>query len=261
MQTDRRPLLNPHPTKAMYDIGLITSASTSSDDGAFSSSFSLLPKRHSGRHKLPKRGVSFAHESASEAEIAWCKLEVAVPFSHVQLNEDMDWERSHGRVKALRATEETPLFCVHHEIEVDLTCVYDSDVDGQKPATERLVFAVPVTFACVAPQRAFSAQDFLAIPAFSPCLRCWHHLSHPGRRLLRHRLRRPRLQLRHITSSMLFQHTPNSTIPMAIARSTILSPSPLYTPRIATRSRRPLTNNPKHRASSTLNFHDTSVLA
>ncbi len=168
MQTDRRPLLNPHPTKAMYDIGLITSASTSSDDGAFSSSFSLLPKRHSGRHKLPKRGVSFAHESASEAEIAWCKLEVAVPFSHVQLNEDMDWERSHGRVKALRATEETPLFCVHHEIEIDLTCVYDSDVDGQKSATERLVFAVPVTFACVAPQRAFSAQDFLAIPAFSP---------------------------------------------------------------------------------------------
>lgn len=215
MQVESVPLRNPHATKSMYDIGLITlpggnAAASEEVEGSYAASFSLLPEKHSGRHRLPRGGVCFAHaQKTSEEESepkspAWCKLEVAVPFAHVNVHDDEEWERMHGRVKALRPTEETPLFCVHHELEVDLTCAYDPEdpvpsKDGKrpKPAVERLVFAVPVTFARVPPpKRAQNLKDIItgaqSITSEPANLPAYSQLFHPnGDRKINHTIPLP----------------------------------------------------------------------
>lgn len=153
-------------------------------------SFSLLPqKKMAGRHTLPDGGVLFAQEAHSERENTWCRVDVSVPFERFERGQHKEWEESHGRVKMLRADEHGPLFYVHHELEVELTCTYDSEKEGEAPAVERLLFAVPVKFvrrprspACKESRHAMndasscaSACGELVLPAVLPAYSQLYH--------------------------------------------------------------------------------------
>ena len=96
-------------------------------------------------------GIPFASEAHKEGATAWCKLEVSIPFLQIEVGEDREWERRHAKVKAIRPSEVTPLHTVVHDLYVELGVVYDSVNEGEAPATERLAFTLPLTFAHVPP--------------------------------------------------------------------------------------------------------------
>ena len=79
----------------------------------------------------------------------WCKIEVNVPFRHIERNQDTHWETSRGRVKSFRATGDCPLFSVRHELSIELTCAYG---DGKNDAIEKLHFGVPLSFVRLPPR-------------------------------------------------------------------------------------------------------------
>ena len=162
--------------KSLYELGF--SSVISCEAPKLRTAFSLLPRRQlSGRHELPNGGVRFAQDPHSGRDHTWCRVDVNVPFKRFERGEHKEWEALHGRVKVLRPDEYGPLFYVHHELEVELTCTYDSEVEGEQSAHERLVFVVPVKFVRRAPSPSGSKLsgssaesdvcDSLALPAYS----------------------------------------------------------------------------------------------
>ncbi|KAI5124296.1 hypothetical protein M0805_008904 [Coniferiporia weirii] len=147
-QPENRPLLDPHPIKALYDLGIVAESDAIADASSkLRTAFPLLSKRQMGRKKLPGGGVLFAQEAYRADEHAWCRVEVNVPFEHFLPGGDVEWEDRHGRIKVLRVSEESPLFRVYHELDVELTCTCDAEEEGDSPQMERLVFSIPVKFA------------------------------------------------------------------------------------------------------------------
>ncbi|EJD05698.1 uncharacterized protein FOMMEDRAFT_166053 [Fomitiporia mediterranea MF3/22] len=165
-QPDSTPLLNAHPVKAMYDIGLAPVNFPEGEVPRVRTSFSLLPHKQQGRYALPYGGVSLLQEAAAADENVWTRLDMIVPFEGVSIGEDEIWERQNGRVKALRADEDSPFFRVHHELEVELTFTYEGGENGDDASIrESMVFSIPVKFARLPPTNPWDDSTFL--PAYS----------------------------------------------------------------------------------------------
>ncbi|KAH8117186.1 hypothetical protein DFH11DRAFT_987895 [Phellopilus nigrolimitatus] len=149
-QPDSRPLLNTHPMKVLYELGLVPCNSLATDASRLHCGFSLLSEKQRDRQKILNGGVSFAPETQSP----WTDVSIRLSFEHFAAGKDKEWEERHGRVKALRADEESPHLLVYHELCVELTCTYDAEEEGSAFSEEHMVFSVPVRFARLPPVKS-----------------------------------------------------------------------------------------------------------
>ncbi|KAF5380868.1 hypothetical protein D9615_004146 [Tricholomella constricta] len=144
-QPPHEPLRDPHPISFMYDSGL--GVFCAMEENA-SRSFSLLPPNESGVYTLPGNTYPFENDADTSAEAAtWYTLESSVPFVHQAPDgKELDW----AGPSLLLPTISSPLVNVAHEVRIELTCTYDIP-GGSQVATERLAFAIPLSFAFFAP--------------------------------------------------------------------------------------------------------------
>ncbi|KAF4614954.1 hypothetical protein D9613_002749 [Agrocybe pediades] len=147
-QPPHLPLRNPHPISAIYDVGLYTSDEFSE---AVCRTFSLLPDNESGRHPLPYNIYPFVNDATSPT---WYNMDTSIPFIQrsfrVNNGETFDSSIEWAGHKDLRASSDSPLYSVTHELLVSLTCSYDTE--GGEVTQQKLNFRIPVTFANVAPR-------------------------------------------------------------------------------------------------------------
>jgi hypothetical protein len=93
----------------------------------------------SGDCQLAGDGFIFATGQDSREVPTWYTIDANVPLA----------EPNTPSCK-LRVSGTSPLFAVHHEVHVALTCMYDFP-ENSEPVTERLYFSVPVNFVHVMP--------------------------------------------------------------------------------------------------------------
>ena len=136
-QPPNKPLLAPHHFHSLYDTGLIIASI--SPDQVVTRSFSVMNPAQSGDCQLAGDGFIFATGQDSREVPTWYTIDANVPLA----------EPNTPSCK-LRVSGTSPLFAVHHEVHVALTCMYDFP-ENSEPVTERLYFSVPVNFVHVMP--------------------------------------------------------------------------------------------------------------
>ncbi|KAF5358062.1 hypothetical protein D9756_001358 [Leucocoprinus leucothites] len=153
------PLIDPCPIGSVYDVGMLPISERSD---SHSRSFALIPSHSSGHFKFDRDTAPvFANDPAADQpgeQANWYDLELKLPFTKKAIVED-DWDIT----AVLRPTASTPLFVVHHELSVAITCSYTFP-DTNEVVQEKLNFTVSPTFGRVAPQ---SPQPSL-LPSVSP---------------------------------------------------------------------------------------------
>ena len=166
-QPDTKPLLNPHPLKAMYDVGLVSFPPDVTEPLCFKKSFSF--SHTSDKYHLAEaKEVRFADFDKND----WLNADMEVQFvafGGLKFDDDVA-ERHGGLVTGVRISEASPLFTVSHHAVVILKCSYGADGDKNK-ATSELRFRVPLYFVHVPP--LCLANDLLhcAAPARAPWIR------------------------------------------------------------------------------------------
>jgi hypothetical protein len=145
-QPPYKPLLAPHPFHTLYDTGLVTASICPHQTDIRSSS--VMHPMQSGRYQLTGDGYIFAEDCHNNREgSTWYTIHTSVPLAE-----------STTSSCELRVSGNSPLFNVHHEVQVTLTCAYDG-AETPQPLTERLHFSVPLHFVHVTPtshSRSFS---------------------------------------------------------------------------------------------------------
>ncbi|KAF9014043.1 hypothetical protein BDQ17DRAFT_1270182 [Cyathus striatus] len=160
MQPPQMPLRDPHSISSVDEIGIFLPSALLETS---SRAFSLLHQDESGVHKLADNNYVFWNDSANESTQTWYTMEVTTPFVRrpgIPMDDTIEWAGSYK----LRPSVSTPLYTVHHEVSVAITCTYDAPGQSE-PLKERLNFFIPIVFAKVAPQ--LHAQSTAATPPSS----------------------------------------------------------------------------------------------
>lgn len=143
LQPPNKPLLNPHPVSTLYELGLYFPPAD--HNGVASRSFSLLPPEESGYYALSGDHYVFANDAEPTANPTWYTMETRVPFAQARPPKENEW----AGAPRIRASGQSPLFSVRHELHVALTCTYD--LPESEKATERLHFSFPLSFVHMTP--------------------------------------------------------------------------------------------------------------
>ncbi|TFK42358.1 hypothetical protein BDQ12DRAFT_271601 [Crucibulum laeve] len=147
MQPPNLPLRNPHPVSTVYDVGLFVPSQMSE---AACRSFSLLPASEDGVYKLSDNNYVFADATRGEANPTWYTMETTIPFVKRSMRSAKDDSAEWDGAQTLFPSSSSPLYSVHHDACISLTCIYDLP-DSEEKATHRLNFSVPIVFAKSAP--------------------------------------------------------------------------------------------------------------
>lgn len=162
-QPDTKPLLNPHPLKTMYDVGLVSIDADTEDDSCLATSFSF--SHHATKyHQRENRAVGFSYPDQEE----WLKIDLDVDFVAFGGEKFKILERSSGLVTGVRPTQVGPLFCVQHQMAVRLKFAYGTE--GAR-VTSDLKFRVPLFFVHVPPLNLAKNLLFCGAPAKAPSTR------------------------------------------------------------------------------------------
>ena len=183
-QPSNNPLLHPASIASIYDAGIISIARCVE---CHSRSFTLAPSLQSGHFKIDKKAaLIFAdrpNANQSGEQSSWYTLEMELPFiKKVVLDDGWDF------TAALRPSASTPLFVVHHELTVNMTCSYTFP-DTNEVSVERLSFTVLPSFGHIAPPPpqsilplSISSDDDCSVPslpvvgAYAPVLPIYSQL-------------------------------------------------------------------------------------
>jgi hypothetical protein len=90
----------------------------------------------------------FAHDADSEAPETWYSMDTNIPFERTGHGKyaDVQWALD----ARLRPSANSPLFGVHHSLNVAITCSYEVPERTEK-ATEKLQFSLPIQFVQLSP--------------------------------------------------------------------------------------------------------------
>ena len=144
-QPPRKPLLDPAPVASIYDVGffhIINHVDYQSRSFVFAS-------HQSDQFRSDEiTALIFANDpnvNQSGERSSWFTLESKLSFIKKAAIDD-DWDTT----TALRPSASTPLFVVHHELTVNITCSYTFPDTGEV-SVEELVFTVMPSFGHTAP--------------------------------------------------------------------------------------------------------------
>ncbi|KZT09743.1 uncharacterized protein LAESUDRAFT_810707 [Laetiporus sulphureus 93-53] len=160
-QPPHRPLRNPHPFHAVYEVGLGASPPS---QNVYTRTVSLLPDNRSGGYMLEGDRYIFKRDAEPECSSTWFAIRTDVSFSG----------SSHKRPRRLQQSGRAPLYAFTHRLQVTLECTYDLN-EGDEPecATEWLRFSIPLRFArvmrsCPSECRALTPSELSFISGRSP---------------------------------------------------------------------------------------------
>ncbi|EKM82481.1 hypothetical protein AGABI1DRAFT_68132 [Agaricus bisporus var. burnettii JB137-S8] len=139
-------LLNPSAIGAIYEINVLPSLPERCHSAI--RTFSLLSSKESGQFKPSDEQTCTSPEDATglpSYATDWKIMEMTFPLARPAETHN-DWEIP----KVIRPSGSTPLFVVHHELVVSVTCAYTFP-DSQDVAQEKLKFTIPLTLGKSAP--------------------------------------------------------------------------------------------------------------
>jgi hypothetical protein len=144
MQPPNAPLLDPHPLSFIYESDVFGSTA-----GSACRTFSLLPSSSTGTYKLAENNYVFANDATPQEVPTWYTMEALVPFVQCSpVKTDAECPEWPGCLN-LRPSLSSPLYSVHHDASITLTCTFD--LPSGEIGYEQLNFTAPITFANVAP--------------------------------------------------------------------------------------------------------------
>lgn len=156
-----KPLRDANPVALIYEVGL---AGICTPHSSCTRTFSLLPAGTSGRYVFAGDGYAFRDDANPGRDESWYGVRTQVPFT-----EPLD-EKEGKTARRLRASGQSPLFGVGHQLHISLTSTYDLD-NGER-ATEHLKFQIPLRFAHVVPayppSPSLSSFVMSQVPGHSP---------------------------------------------------------------------------------------------
>ncbi|KAI0053871.1 hypothetical protein FA95DRAFT_9337 [Auriscalpium vulgare] len=144
-QPPNKPLRDPHPVQALYEVGLLVLPQSRHHSIEITSS--LLPGCLMAQYPLDGTGHIFDHSDDLDGE-QWYTMQTDIPFVH-QLPEV---ERFGGWMAnpRLRPTGQSPFFVVKHLMQITIACSYQG-AEGGPLATDDLRFSVPISFVRLRP--------------------------------------------------------------------------------------------------------------
>lgn len=107
-------------------------------NSTLSRSFSINPKE-AGNYSLAGDNYIFASDHASPNP-SWHTITTSIPIAR----------RASSESYALRASGSSPLFGVHHDMHIAVTCKYDAP-NSNEPIIGKLYFSVPLHFSEITP--------------------------------------------------------------------------------------------------------------
>jgi len=144
-QPPRKPLLDPASIASIYDVGFFHVVNYAD----YQSRSFVLASHQSDQFRSDKSAaLIFANNpnvNQSGERSSWFTLESKLPFIKKAAIDD-DWDIT----TALRPSASTPLFVVHHELTVNITCSYTFPDTGEV-SVEKLNFTVTPSFGHTAP--------------------------------------------------------------------------------------------------------------
>ncbi|CAL1705233.1 unnamed protein product [Somion occarium] len=139
-QPPHKPLLDPNPVQAIYELGL----SSYPPRQVLTRAFSLLPEDVSGRYVLSGDGYIFT-DDANSSDLTWYSMQTNVPFTktHERDEQENDWKCK----RILKQSSSSPFFGVNHRLYITLKCTYDL-TEGENPerAAKHLTLHMPLRF-------------------------------------------------------------------------------------------------------------------
>ncbi|KAF9532148.1 hypothetical protein CPB83DRAFT_660321 [Crepidotus variabilis] len=171
LQPPNVPLRDPSAMSTVFEIGMF---SPSHLTNAIARTFSLLPATESGKYVLGENNYCFKDDPEEETP-TWYTINTSLPFDTRSSNEIDSDELSWAGQLDLRPSSSGPLFDVHHDVSISLTCTYDLE-DGEV-AEDSLKFKVPIAFGKVpapvpsrhwTPTSSTSTMDGQPAPIYGP---------------------------------------------------------------------------------------------
>jgi len=138
-QPPKKPLLDPASIASIYDVGLFHIVNYAD----YQSRSFVLASHQSDQFRIEESATLIFADSDERS--SWFTLESELPFIKKAVIDD-DWDI----ITALRPSTSTPLFVVHHELTVSITCSYTFPDTGEV-SVERLNFTVTPSFGHIAP--------------------------------------------------------------------------------------------------------------